>query len=114
MFPTTSEFPTESPALRGCRLLRRILKRFPGGLVFRAHRLSVSLTSSPVSNKEEVGWYRAAPVANRRLVLPPLHSQRLFDIGVRRGCLLLACFVVEGLGSTVPTDYHGFDDCVVD
>jgi len=37
-------------------LLHRIVQRFRGGLVFKAHRLCVSLNSRRESNKEEEGY----------------------------------------------------------
>ena len=40
----------------GEQLLRRIVKRFRGGPVFKAHRLFVSLNSRLENDQEEEGW----------------------------------------------------------
>jgi len=52
-------------------LLHRNVQRFRGGLVFKAHRLCVSLNSRLESNKEEEVLLLWAPVESRAWVCPP-------------------------------------------
>ena len=50
------------------------MQRFRGGLVFKAHRLCVSLTSRLESNKEEECQVSKAPLATRSCPSRMLHS----------------------------------------
>ena len=62
------------------------MKRFRGGLVFKAHTLCVSLNSRLESNKEEGESTRLGPYGGVQLFLPPelwgmrdqVHTPKLF------------------------------------